>query len=859
MGFTSWYKKDPINFWLSVMVFIFVFLVYLYTMAPTVSFWDCGEFIACSYILGVPHPPGFPLFVLIGRVFTLLPLFGSIAPRVNFISVFSSALTVWLAYLLIVRIGQHMLNSGSEGIAGSWKRFVAYAGGISGSLFLGFSRTYWSSAVEAEVYGVAMLLMILIAYLGLLWLERRGESGSDRLLVLIAFLGVLSTGVHMTGYLIMPAIFLLVILEDRSKLKDIRFWVSGVILSLVMFTVVPFLVSLFLWMIISFIFWQLKPSSRGWNFIFALVLFALIGYTVQLYIPLRSRLEPAIDENDPNDWSSFRYFLERKQYGQVSMVDRMFVRRGSWGNQFGVHERMGFWGFFREQYLDRSLWLIPILLGFLGVFESIRRVRGIGWMLLFLIVVSSIGLVLYLNFGDGTKTNPLTGELERLEVRDRDYFFTPGFVFFALVIGLGISRVLSYLLEELGKWKVNQRISGIAVYGLSAVFLLAPLSTLQRGLHSPNNRRNNYLPYDYAYNILNSCERDAIIFTNGDNDTFPLWFIQEVENIRKDVRVINLSLLNTDWYILELKNRMNVPISLTYDQIKWSEEVRRSDGITISLPKEKYYDPLRGNHHYLFAYYDQNSRTNIRVQDLMIEHIILANQWKYPIYLSSTVPPDGRLDLEDHLVKAGFGMKLVPKVDKSKFDKDRSHQLLWEVYRYRGLNDMNLYMDENAIGMMVTYPEMFIELCGQYLSSGDKSKAIAELEKAIEIYPDYYRTYAILASLYTEEGREKEVDPLLKKAEQHLKALYLRNPQLLYLQYLGLFYISQRKTIEAEKIFFQAYKESPDNAISVRALADLYIMNGKYGESEKILEKWLIDHPDDQAVSSVLQRLRSRQ
>ncbi|MDH4223566.1 MAG: tetratricopeptide repeat protein, partial [candidate division Zixibacteria bacterium] len=156
-------------------------------------------------------------------------------------------------------------------------------------------------------------------------------------------------------------------------------------------------------------------------------------------------------------------------------------------------------------------------------------------------------------------------------------------------------------------------------------------------------------------------------------------------------------------------------------------------------------------------------------------------------------------------------------------------------------------------------PEMFIELCGQYLSSGEKSKAIAELEKAIEIYPDYYRTYSILASLYTEEGREKEVDPLLRKAEQHLKALYLRNPQLLYLQYLGLFYISQRKTIEAEKIFFQAYKESPDNAISVRALADLYIMNGKYGESEKILEKWLIDHPDDQAVSSVLQRLRSRQ
>jgi len=522
---------------------------------------------------------------------------------------------------------------------------------------------------------------------------------------------------------------------------------------------------------------------------------------------------------------------------------------------------MGFWGFFREQYLDRSLWFIPILLGFLGVAEAIRRVKGIGWMLLFLVLISSIGLVLYLNFGDGTRANPITGEIERLEVRDRDYFFTPAFVFFALIMGLGVSRVLSYIGEGFSKWKIGEFGGRSLVYGLSVIFLLAPLMPLDRGLHSPTNQRNNYIPYDYAYNILNSCDKDAILFTNGDNDTFPLWFLQEVEKIRTDVRVINLSLLNTDWYILQLKDKMNVPISLSYDQIKWVD-VKLPDGRTLPRPKEKYDDPLRGRH-YLFAYYDQSTKKTIRVQDLMIENILITNNWRYPVYFSSTVPPGGRIyggeSIDNHLKKAGFGMKLVSEEGRLMFDLDRYHQLLWEVYRYRGLNDIKVYKDENAIGMMVSYPEMFIELSNYYLSSGDKEKTKAELQKSLQIYPDYYRTYSLLARLYKEEGKVKEAETLLKKAEEHLKNLYNFNPQLLYLQYLGLFYISQRRTKEAEDIFYQAYQESPDNAISFRALSDLYIMNGKYREAERILERWLKDHPQDQAVSNVLQRLRTRQ
>ncbi|MDP2960124.1 MAG: hypothetical protein Q8N71_01760, partial [candidate division Zixibacteria bacterium] len=332
------------------------------------------------------------------------------------------------------------------------------------------------------------------------------------------------------------------------------------------------------------------------------------------------------------------------------MVQRMFTRLGSWKNQFGVHERMGFWGFFREQYLDKSLWFIPIILGLLGVAEGIRRLKGIGWMLLFLVLISSVGLVLYMNFGDGTKYNPLAGEIQRLEVRDRDYFFIPAFVFYAILMGLGISRVLSYLGENYNRWKIGKFGGKSLVYGLSVIFLLVPLMPLERGLHSPINRRNNYLAYDYAYNILNSCEKDAILFTNGDNDTFPLWFIQQVEKVRTDVRVINLSLANTDWYMKQQKNIWKVPLSFTDRQIERLLPIAYSDG-KVS-----------------------------RVQDQIIDNILETNKWKYPISFSTTVEPTNRVykgrPLESHLLMEGMVYRLVQEEGKMMVNVEKTEKLL---------------------------------------------------------------------------------------------------------------------------------------------------------------------------------------
>ena len=840
-GIREWYdSQDRFSIWLSVLVFLISFVVYFKTMAPTVSFWDCGEFIASSYILGVPHPPGAPLFVLIGRIFTLIPLFGEIAARVNFISVLTSALTVWLSYLVIVKL----VSRWADDSKGMWSRMSRYAGGVVGSLFLGFGKTFWGNAVEAEVYGLALMLMMLILYLGLLWMDRKGTGKGDRILVLIAYLGLLSIAIHMTVFLIMPVIFLLVIWEDRSKFKDFRFWIAGLILSLVMVTLQPFLILLLGWFLVGFLVLWVRPDPR-WVLSFSLILVALVGYSVQGYIPIRSNLDPAIDENNPDNWERFKYFLERKQYGQQSMMERMFTRRGELANQFGVHPRMGFWSFFREQYMDKSLWFIPILLGGFGLWSQLKRRRKEGVILLFLILFSTVGLVLYMNFSDGTHYDSYTREIIRLEVRDRDYFFTPGFAFFPLLMGLGVSGVLRRL----------SRFKNWLGYGAMAVFLISPVLPITKHFHSSNNRSNKYIPYDYAYNLLNSCDKDGIMFTNGDNDTFPLWFAQEVEGIRKDVRVVNLSLLNTDWYILQLKNKMGVPMNLSDNQIKWAK-TRLPDGREITRPAEPYRDAVREEKRYLYPHIDPQSRSLVRLQDIMIEQIILANRWKYPVYFSSTVPSRDRVGLDKHLKMEGLVLKVVPEQGEGMIDRKKTHSLLWDVYRYDGINDLDVEKDEIAANLLAYLPERFIDLATSYSDFGETEKAMVELKKAIELIPHYFRSYLLLSQIYKEFGEPEKEKEVLKQGVEHLEKLVMKRPEIITYK-VSLAFLSQVQgdLEKAERMLREAFELNPREGMIQQSLVNVYVLTGQLEKAREVLRKWLEFNPRDQKAQNTLNRL----
>jgi len=851
-GLRRWYAdQDRVSIFISLFVFLASFAIYLKTMAPTVSFWDCGEFIACTYILGIPHPPGSPLFMLIGRIFTLIPLFDQIAARVNLISVLTSALTVWLGYLLIVKLTSRW---GKEDPS-LWLKIGRYVGGMVGSFFLAFSMTFWANAVEAEVYGLSMLLMTLILYLTLVWMDNRTNPKGDRLLILIAFLGLLSTGIHMTIYLVMPAVFLLIILTDRQKLLDWRFWVTVLVLALVIHSVTPFLISLGIWLFVTLLFTLFYESKKVWALCFLVTCAGMIGYSTQLFIPIRSSLNPAIDENNPSDWRSFKAFLERKQYGAESMIGRMFHRRGTWANQFGNKERMGFWGFFREQYMQKSLWFIPVFLGLLGIWEQIKRRKREGVVLLLLIFACTAGLVFYMNFADGTQPDSFSGEIIRLEVRDRDYFFTPGFMFFALAMGLGafgLIRTLGNLVEKRSKYL--QLVLGIVV----AVLLILPLLALKKN-YNRNNRAGNWIPYDYAYNHLMGCDRDGMLITNGDNDTFPLWFLQNVEKIRQDVRVINLSLLNADWYILQLKNIWNVPIDLTYEQIK-GVPTRISDGRYAPRPRVPHYDPIRKQKRFLFPYYDEKSRRVMRIQDMMVENILLANKWRYPFYFSKTTPSSNRMGLDDHTRREALVDRVVPEGGQNMIDPERFHQNLWEVYQYRGLADINVYKNETTVGLLINYSERFIELAEYYLGKNQTDKAIAELERAVSVLPDYYRTYLQLYKLYVDEGDTTKADSLLEGYQARMNTLIRKCPEiLLYYQYLALAYQAQEKFDQAKRIMQKAYKINPSDVMTFQILRQIYVYTKQFDKLAKLLKGWLKDHPEDEQSRRLLEYYKRQQ
>lgn len=832
----------------AIFVFLATLIVYALAVAPTVSFWDCGEFIACSYTLGVAHPPGSPMFLLIGRVFTLLPFFDQIALRTNLISSLFCALSAVILFLTVIRLLSRWNIS-------SWAKYV---GGLAAALFMGYSNTFLSNAVETEVYGLAMFLMILMVYSVVVWMDHKHTPKGDRILIFSAYLALFSVGVHMTSFIVVPILFLLVIWEDKEKLTDFRFWITGLIFAMVMFSFDTklILLSMLGWLILAIMATVNTGSARKWFLTAAFMSVALTGISNQLYIPIRAAQKPAINENNPDNLAKFEYFFERKQYGDKSMAARALTRRGEWINQIGDHERMGFWHFFKEQYMPPQLWFIPIAMGFYGLYELVKRRRKEGVALLLLFLLCSFGLIWYMNFGDGTVPG------ERLEVRDRDYFFTPAYVFYAACLGLGAAALIAWLEQALTK-SGSSKLTRIPVYALGVALFLLPALALSNNFHR-NDRSGNWIPWDYAFNLLNSCEKDAIMFTNGDNDTFPLWFLQEVEGVRKDIRIVNLSLLNTDWYILQLKHQMNVPVTLEDNQIKWTVAIKLPNGQTLDRPAEPYFDPVRNLTHYLTYFPDPATGRTVRVQDLMIEHIVRTNNWKFPIYFSATVSSGNRVGLDRHLLIQGYAYKLVSEEGANQLDTSITYRKIMPEPggegKYRGLADENVYKDENTVGLLINYPEKMIELAGFYQQVGDTAKTIQILEKSGETYPDYWRTYAVLATIYDQRKMPDEKDRVTKLAMNRLKLMIEKEPGIAeYRQYLGLLYQFKGEHTLAIDYLKQAYAISSADAITYQSLLYSYMKQNRSAEMRLLAEEWLTRNPGDQNTINLLKQLGASQ
>ncbi|MFA6110105.1 MAG: hypothetical protein WDA75_15160, partial [Candidatus Latescibacterota bacterium] len=268
---------------------------------------------------------------------------------------------------------------------------------------------------------------------------------------------------------------------------------------------------------------------------------------------------------------------------------------------------------------------------------------------------------------------------------------------------------------------------------------------------------------DYGYNLLQSCEPHSVLFTNGDNDTFPLWFLQEVEGVRKDVRVVNLSLLNTNWYIKQLRDRQpKVDIRYTDSFI----DSVLTDTQEVDVMRRYWPKPQTVNAAGLeWELPDLAGYQLLRVQDIMVLKIIDWNQWQRPIHFAITIPASGLLNLGEYLTMHGMVLTLGQTKDRPT-DRDRVARLLYEGFRLRGLNDPAIHKDEETLRLLGNYRAIVNSLAGELKEHGD-AEELSRLHRWSEAHlPRAWETAYSAALDLQAVGRIDEAAEYMEKAGQ---------------------------------------------------------------------------------------------
>ena len=913
-------KFKRLNNLVALVVLALSSLVYLLTIEPTASFWDCGEFIASSYKLEVGHPPGNPTFNLIARFFTMFTGAEHAAAAVNAMSALCSALTVFFLYLTIVHFGRRLLERrGRELTAGNV--IALLASGVTGAMAYCFSDTFWFSAVEGEVYAMSSLFTAIVFWAILKWEEQAEEPYAGRWLILISFLMGLSVGVHLLNLLTLPPMVFIVYYKYRQG--RIRFWqslgilaASAVLVAVVLYGIIPYLpkltafidrifvngmgapfntgAAIFLVLLLTGCFLALRALRRrekplGHSIVLCLTVF-IIGYSTFCVTVIRSSANTPTNEYQPDNPYTLVRYLEREQYGSAPLLygqtfnspyevdtkkyytplegryhraenlvpvyapqskmffprmwssfsdrDKTFyetyvkkknTKRVKVGNEVQVIQMPTFrdnlrfffdyqinymylryfmWNFAGRQndfhgqvpgdkihgnwesgigFLDRArlgdqrvapkilgenkaknhYFFLPLLLGLLGLFFQIRHDGRGGWVTGLLFLLTGLAIVVFLN------QTPY-------QVRERDYAYAGSFYVFALWIGLGVMALQEWL-EKLFK---REKTSVAAASAAAALGLCIPLLMGCQNWDD-HDRSGRYTARDMAYNHLMSCDSNALLITHGDNDTFPLWYAQEVEGIRTDVRIVNTSLLGTDWYIDQMKRRQyeSAPLPIDIDRIQYlygtndfpyvanlvdrpilaSEAIaifknpkfKLSDGKTDYLPAKKLLVKVNKENVRKYGIVPEADmdkvadflELNIEADrigkvDLIILDILANYEWDRPIYY---VVPDAdvRLGLDQWSQYNGFCYKLVPirtgnSRDKAYIDLDTMYDRIMNVYALESLSRDDVFYDyQNVYTFSAVVPmrEIFITVAEGLFEKGDRKRAADVLDRLVATLP----------------------------------------------------------------------------------------------------------------------------
>lgn len=871
--------------------FLITLITYTMTLQPSVPFWDCGEFSAATAWQQVPHPPGAPLFLIVGRWFHMLP-FGDPGWRINMVSAVSSAFTAMLCYLIIVKIIERWRPFREGSSISSY--LPTFGGAFIGTLAFTWSDTQWFNSVESEVYAAGTALIAAMIWLMMRWNEQAGKPGHERYLLMIAYLTGLAFGIHLLALLVIPAVAI-VIYFRTFRTTMLGFAITLGITALVFYFVVyqfplktfPGWVEdntavgvLVVLAIIGGLWWSIRNKKNILALSTASMLLIFLGFSTYAHILIRANAHPPMNENEPDTIGELVKYMNREQYGYAPNWPRRYMaedyysrnwdKYGEWyppedyrqgkpyfaqvnfGGELSymfkyqigeMYVRYFLWNFVgrvsdvqgagvalagvspetRSKFISQTgyddvfpvrFFALPLLLGLIGFYYHFKRDWKMG------IVYGTLFLLLGL-------LATLQQNQQEPQPRERDYFYVGSFMVFAIWIGVGAAGIA----ERLGLGEENGQDAGEAgAHGtpktglmaatLAVAFLAVPVNMAIGGWKF-HDRSHIWVPWDYSYNILQSLEKDAIVFTNGDNDTFPLWYLQDVAGVRRDVRIVNLSLGQTGWYIWQLKHERpwgakTVPISFSDDVLRAEEGgpqglgprrlgdgergdipapadvVRRLTGDSSAAATTLSWD-IRGMNY--------SGTQVLGVQHQLVLDILRENKWERPVYFSTSTGNDVWCGLDPYFRQEGLAYRIMPvrqtndgvfgSIEPTIMRKCLMETLPADKYytephfgfKFRNLTTPGLFFGEDHRRLMISFRTNYLALAHYEMRQKNPSGAIATLNKLESVIsPDMfglpYPFTVEIADLYKEAGDKAKAKQYAQRALRDLEASGGDNPEI---------------------------------------------------------------------------------